>query len=64
MLVKSIQRGFALAVAPLASAARRLSGALQSKTIGLPVVFNLVVTGVTTLGPAGLVLLQGGLRHG
>ena len=64
MSVISIQRGFALPVATPTSAARRLSGALQSKTIGLPVVFILSAALAAAFSPAGRQFLQGGVRHG
>src|SRR5688572_736078 len=64
MSVISIQRGFSLPVATLTSAARRLSGARQNKTIGLPMVFILAVAFVTAFGLAGRSLPQGGLRPG
>lgn len=59
MSVVSIQRGPALPVAALASASRCLSRAPLYRTVGLPVVFALVVTSV-----AAVQLRGEGVYHG
>lgn len=59
MLVIVIQRGLALPVAALASAARRLSEASLYRTSGLPVVF----TSTVTFAAVGQLFL-GGAAHG
>ena len=60
MFVISNQRGLALPVAALASAALRLCGARQNRTAGLPVVFTLAPASAV----AGEPFFMGGLRHG